>query len=461
MASSIEPAPLLPSSLRARLDAWLLGVLGYVLLTACLAAAASLLTWSNADPSFTRSINAPTRNLLGPAGAIFSDLVIRLFGLAGVFIILPPTFWALQLITRRRLDGARMKLTLAPLAVLLLACAASSLPKIATWPVPYGLGGLLGDQTLRVLSALLAMATPGKATAAAGVVCCVGGPILLLGSLGLSPGDLKLIWQDRRRMRLHFIVRGWRRLQGWAFDRNNAADPIRLEPTLDSPSLRLATDHVADWRAEPSFEQWPQRAAGGDSGASREHSDIRAPQRDAEFDSTTDTECHALARRFAPERDAPAGLQTSRFSLRHATRHDSARNRASEATAEAERVTCRTSGAPGRGSSLARSPAARKGRTGHRPVWPGSVPAPAGRDVVPASRNLRHRRARDELYGRAVAIVRADGKASTEHLQERLDIGYMRAADLIERMELEGILGAPAHNGMRPILGRVRRSRVV
>ena len=37
---------------------------------------------------------------------------------------------------------------LAPVAVLLLACAASSLPRIGGWPLPYNIGGLLGDLLL-------------------------------------------------------------------------------------------------------------------------------------------------------------------------------------------------------------------------------------------------------------------------------------------------------------------------
>jgi len=54
----------------------------------------------------------------------------------------------------------------------------------------------------------------------------------------------------------------------------------------------------------------------------------------------------------------------------------------------------------------------------------------------------------DELYGRAVALVRTHRKASTAYLQQSLGIGYMRAADLIERMEREGIVG-PA-DGAKP-----------
>jgi S-DNA-T family DNA segregation ATPase FtsK/SpoIIIE len=52
----------------------------------------------------------------------------------------------------------------------------------------------------------------------------------------------------------------------------------------------------------------------------------------------------------------------------------------------------------------------------------------------------------------AVAIVLRDRKASTSYLQRRLAVGYNRAADLVERMEREGLIG-PANNvGKREIL---------
>src|SRR5262245_66105858 len=104
MASSSEQAPLLPGSLRARLESWLMGLLGWALLALCAAAAASLLTWSAADPSLTRTTSGIARNALGVAGANFADLAMRLFGLAAVLLVLPPVFWGLQLITRRHLQ---------------------------------------------------------------------------------------------------------------------------------------------------------------------------------------------------------------------------------------------------------------------------------------------------------------------------------------------------------------------
>jgi S-DNA-T family DNA segregation ATPase FtsK/SpoIIIE len=51
-----------------------------------------------------------------------------------------------------------------------------------------------------------------------------------------------------------------------------------------------------------------------------------------------------------------------------------------------------------------------------------------------------------------VAVVTRDRKASTSYIQRRLQIGYNRAASLMERMEREGIVGAANHAGKREIL---------
>ncbi len=58
----------------------------------------------------------------------------------------------------------------------------------------------------------------------------------------------------------------------------------------------------------------------------------------------------------------------------------------------------------------------------------------------------------DELYDRAVAVVTRDRKASTSYIQRRLQVGYNRAASLMERMEREGVVGAANHAGKRDIL---------
>jgi S-DNA-T family DNA segregation ATPase FtsK/SpoIIIE len=60
----------------------------------------------------------------------------------------------------------------------------------------------------------------------------------------------------------------------------------------------------------------------------------------------------------------------------------------------------------------------------------------------------------DELYDKAVALVCRERKASTSFVQRYLQIGYNRAARLIERMEKEGVVSQANHAGKREVLAR-------
>jgi S-DNA-T family DNA segregation ATPase FtsK/SpoIIIE len=61
---------------------------------------------------------------------------------------------------------------------------------------------------------------------------------------------------------------------------------------------------------------------------------------------------------------------------------------------------------------------------------------------------------RDEVYEQAKELVLSTGQASASLIQRRLRVGYPRAARMIERMEEEGIVGAPARDGRREVLAR-------
>jgi S-DNA-T family DNA segregation ATPase FtsK/SpoIIIE len=64
----------------------------------------------------------------------------------------------------------------------------------------------------------------------------------------------------------------------------------------------------------------------------------------------------------------------------------------------------------------------------------------------------------DDLYDKAVAIVAQEGKASTSFIQRHLKIGYNRAADIIEKMEKQGVVSSANHVGKRDVLiGNGRR----
>jgi DNA segregation ATPase FtsK/SpoIIIE, S-DNA-T family len=66
--------------------------------------------------------------------------------------------------------------------------------------------------------------------------------------------------------------------------------------------------------------------------------------------------------------------------------------------------------------------------------------------------NLSDTADKDELYQAALEIIRSEGKASTSFLQRKLQIGYNRAARIIDMMEADGIVSKANHVGKRDVL---------
>ena len=73
-------------------------------------------------------------------------------------------------------------------------------------------------------------------------------------------------------------------------------------------------------------------------------------------------------------------------------------------------------------------------------------------DEREAGKNLKGSEEKDDLYQSALEIVKSEGKASTSFLQRKLQIGYNRAARIIDMMEAEGVVSKANHVGKRNVL---------
>ena len=73
-------------------------------------------------------------------------------------------------------------------------------------------------------------------------------------------------------------------------------------------------------------------------------------------------------------------------------------------------------------------------------------------DEKEINENTKNQSDKDELYKTAVEIIKSEGKASTSFLQRKLQIGYNRAARIIDMMEAEGIVSKANHVGKRDVL---------
>jgi DNA segregation ATPase FtsK/SpoIIIE, S-DNA-T family len=125
-------------------------IAGLVALAGVAGLALALLTWSVSDPSLNHATSAHVHNFLGAPGAIAADLVMQFIGLASAALLAPPAFWGWGLITQRRLERPRLKVALYLSGVVAAAGLASLLPAPGSWPLPTGLGGVIGDAILAI-----------------------------------------------------------------------------------------------------------------------------------------------------------------------------------------------------------------------------------------------------------------------------------------------------------------------
>lgn len=139
----------LPDQVREMLAKRLRELAGLALIAFAGAVAAALATWTVQDPSLSHATSGTVRNILGFTGAAGADLLMQLVGLGAVMLILVIAVWGWRLMTHRLFDREVTRAIAWILATSFSAGFASCLPRSAAWPLPTGLGGVVGDAMLR------------------------------------------------------------------------------------------------------------------------------------------------------------------------------------------------------------------------------------------------------------------------------------------------------------------------
>src|SRR5579864_4936031 len=158
---SLDGMAFVSGQLGAMLRRRLREVGGIALLSLAMMAALALATWSVQDPSLSHATDAPVRNLLGHPGAIIADLLMQLLGLGALVLLLPIAIWGYRLLGHRPLSRERLRMLLWLFGAVLAAAFASCLPRSAHWPLPCGLGGVIGDASLRLPTVLFGVPMVG------------------------------------------------------------------------------------------------------------------------------------------------------------------------------------------------------------------------------------------------------------------------------------------------------------
>jgi DNA segregation ATPase FtsK/SpoIIIE, S-DNA-T family len=139
----------LPAAIREALARRLRQLAGLGLLVLSGGTAAALMTWSVQDPSLSHATSRAIRNIAGYPGAIGADLLMQILGLGAIMLILPVAIWGWRMLTHRTFDREALRITCWILCMVISAGFASCWPHGGTWPLPTGLGGVVGDALVR------------------------------------------------------------------------------------------------------------------------------------------------------------------------------------------------------------------------------------------------------------------------------------------------------------------------
>ena len=266
---------------------------GIALLSLAMMAALALATWSVQDPSLSHATDARVHNLLGVPGAIAADLMMQLLGLGSLALLLPVGVWGYRLLGHRRLSHERLRVLFWLLGTVLMAACASCLPRTVHWPLPSGLGGVIGDAVLRLPTPFLGAPLSASHRLAAAVVLGIAAFVTFAAAAGIiwrgaaDEEEDEIEADDERavislgllahallsfRARLARLL-GRRARPQPTLRGDSAVQRRRIEPRFDKPAERYddveeADDDVAAEPApvaprKPRAPRSPRRSNGG------------------------------------------------------------------------------------------------------------------------------------------------------------------------------------------------------
>ncbi len=175
--------PILPDGAADLLKKYLRQTGGLGVMAVGLFLLGSLIGFTPEDPSFNNATDIATANLMGPAGAYVSDLLLQMLGLAGGLPMFVLFAWGWQIMHRDRVTLVGMRLVMLLSALTLAAIALAPAPHFNGWPLVTGLGGAGGALLFEDLTTFIA---PPFAAWTVTVAAAVLGAAAFVLALGLK-----------------------------------------------------------------------------------------------------------------------------------------------------------------------------------------------------------------------------------------------------------------------------------
>jgi S-DNA-T family DNA segregation ATPase FtsK/SpoIIIE len=167
-----------------------LRLVGVLLAVFVLAMLLALSSWSVDDPSLSYATSKPPTNWLGFPGAVIADLGFQVFGLAVFALLGPLAVWSWHLVRRRVPTKMPLRVLAWIGATIMTAGVLAFVMVPASWPLPTGLGGLVGALFETLASRVAAEPPRGVRAALFALVLTTPTVALLWIAFGLRSVDL-------------------------------------------------------------------------------------------------------------------------------------------------------------------------------------------------------------------------------------------------------------------------------
>ncbi|MGD9867342.1 MAG: DNA translocase FtsK [Hyphomicrobiales bacterium] len=188
--SGIEPKRLLPRTVSSGMRRLARAMAGACLIVMAVACWIALASWSIRDPSLNNATRGEPSNLLGQTGATIADLLMQSLGLASILALLPLAAWGWHLRSPLMPERSRARLAAWPVAALTLAGGLSALPTPSGWPLPNGLGGVLGDLSAATVKLFLSLLPAALTSVLVGALLLTVGAGSVMFASAISPAAL-------------------------------------------------------------------------------------------------------------------------------------------------------------------------------------------------------------------------------------------------------------------------------
>jgi S-DNA-T family DNA segregation ATPase FtsK/SpoIIIE len=293
-----------PAAIRRFLRNRLMELLGFLCFALCLGVGIAVATWSPADPSFSRAVDATPSNLLGYPGAIVSDQLMQAFGLGVVAVLGLPLLWSMRLMTHHAVLRPVRSVASWIIFVFVLSAFLAMMPPPQGFALEAGFGGQAGEVLKSGALAVLNLGFKGFfASLVAAALFGAGAVMTGAAAAGLSRSDgafssalgyyirwtASWLWSVLRTLFQRWRMLRQLKAQDKAFrarEANATKKPGRLEPRLDGkakdnpPWLKLpSSDEEEDVDVEMDGGEESEEADDGEEEADDDDGEAAGPRR--------------------------------------------------------------------------------------------------------------------------------------------------------------------------------------